>query len=579
MGDYPWRVQLLYATSLCLALLLFFLPLPTGWVVIGCVLTLLVSGYKGWRIWRYSKQVKSVSPHLDGLEQELEALPERLRRRLPVILITGDAAKHYFSELENKSVTVTGQGIWVAVPDSTELSLTADALSGRWPEMAGRIGVLFTLIPERHETQQGLAGYLQTFRQSWSDASRTSGYKLPSYLLVSVELNPTESEAPHYFWWRYNNTEIRLLDECQTPLTRWCNDEVSKSSERQYIAILLKTLQQWLDTNVIQVLSDTKQPVPQCIPGAVACLNVNHQQITGNVWQRYLQDITTLSLPAPAKEKFSASLPERLIQDMPVYCPLPAKKRAVCHGLMLTALFVAIALCASAYNNIQLLNHMASDLKAYNSTPMDSYDLKLSSLNVLKTDRLQLDKYYREGEPERLGVGLYSGWRLINPLDIAIKNYQPPPPPPPPPVVEVPKLVRLDSMSLFDTGKSALKPDSTKVLVDALINIKAKPGWLILIAGHTDTTGDPHKNQLLSLARAESVRDWMIQTSDLSTTCFAIQGYGATQPIADNDTAEGRAANRRVEISLVPEASACQPGPEHQTSQDTQGTESTTGTN
>ncbi|MCD1127730.1 hypothetical protein LPW36_17395 [Jinshanibacter sp. LJY008] len=57
MGDYPWRVQLLYATCLCLALLLFFLPLPIGWVVIGCVLTLLVSGYKGWRTLRYTRQV------------------------------------------------------------------------------------------------------------------------------------------------------------------------------------------------------------------------------------------------------------------------------------------------------------------------------------------------------------------------------------------------------------------------------------------------------------------------------------------------------------------------------------------
>ncbi|WP_159564228.1 hypothetical protein [Budvicia diplopodorum] len=274
MGDYPWRVQLLYATLLCLALLLFFLPLPTGWVVIGCVLTLLVSGYKGWRIWRYSRQVKNVSPHLDALEQELEALPERLRRRLPLLLITGDAATHYFSELENRSVAITGQGIWVVVPDITELSLTADALSGRWPEMAGRIGVLFTLMPERYETQQGLVGYLQTFRQSWTDASRTSGYKLPSYLVVCTGLNHVKPPAPHWFWWTNKSPEIRLLDECQTPLTRWCNNGNGENSERRHLAILLKTLQQWLDTHVLQVLSDIQQPVPPWIPGAVACLSV-----------------------------------------------------------------------------------------------------------------------------------------------------------------------------------------------------------------------------------------------------------------------------------------------------------------
>lgn len=561
MGDYPWRVQLLYATLLCLALLLFFLPLPTGWVVIGCVLTLLVSGYKGWRVWRYSKKVKSVSPYLDALDQELEALPERLRRRLPVMLVTGDVAMHHFSELLNTNVTVTGQGIWVTVPDMAELSLTADALIGRWPEMTGRIGVLFSLIPERYETQQGLVGYLQAFRQSWADASRTTGYKLPIYLVVSTGL---VQSTPHWFWWTKQSSEIRLLDECQTPLSHWCNEINSEASERQYLAILLKTLQQWLDIHVMQVLSDKLQPVPLCIPGAVACLTVNNQQVNDNVWQHYLREITTLSLPASAMEKHLIALPERLIQDMPVYCPMSGKKRAVCHGLIFTALFGALALCSSAYNNLKLLDHIASDLKVYNSIAMDSYDQKLRSLQVLKSDRQQLDKYYRESEPAHLGLGLYTGWRLITPLDRAINGYQPPPPPP---IIDVPKLVRLDSMSLFDTGKSALKPDSTKILVEALINIKAKPGWLILIAGHTDNTGDPQRNQLLSLARAESVRDWIIQTSDLSTTCFAIQGYGATQPIASNNLADGRAANRRVEISLVPEASACQPGSEHQTPQ------------
>ena len=61
-----------------------------------------------------------------------------------------------------------------------------------------------------------------------------------------------------------------------------------------------------------------------------------------------------------------------------------------------------------------------------------------------------------------------------------------PPPPPKPQPKPVPKIVRLDSMSLFDSGKSALKAGSTKMLVNSLVGIKAKPGWLIVVAGHTD---------------------------------------------------------------------------------------------
>lgn len=113
-------------------------------------------------------------------------------------------------------------------------------------------------------------------------------------------------------------------------------------------------------------------------------------------------------------------------------------------------------------------------------------------------------------------------------------------------------------MSLFDSGKSALKEGSTKILVNMLVGIKAKPGWLIVVSGHTDNTGDDASNQTLSLKRAESVRDWMQITGDVPESCFAVQGYGESRPVATNDTSAGRTLNRRVEISLVPQADACQ---------------------
>ena len=141
----------------------------------------------------------------------------------------------------------------------------------------------------------------------------------------------------------------------------------------------------------------------------------------------------------------------------------------------------------------------------------------------------------------------------------AIRSYVPPPPPLKPAEKTAPKIIRLDSMSLFDTGRWVLKPGSTKLLVNSLVGIKAKPGWLIVVAGHTDSTGDDKSNQILSLKRAESVRDWMRDTGDVPESCFAVQGYGESRPVAPNDTAEGRALNRRVEISLVPQANACQP--------------------
>lgn len=122
----------------------------------------------------------------------------------------------------------------------------------------------------------------------------------------------------------------------------------------------------------------------------------------------------------------------------------------------------------------------------------------------------------------------------------------------------MPEPVRLDSLSLFDAGSAILKPGSTKVLINALVGIKAQPGWLIVIAGHTDATGPVEQNLALSHARASAVRDWMQQMGDIADSCFAVQGLAAKQPIASNATEAGRTVNRRVDIQLVPQVGACE---------------------
>ncbi len=200
---------------------------------------------------------------------------------------------------------------------------------------------------------------------------------------------------------------------------------------------------------------------------------------------------------------------------------------------------------------------------------MDHYAPKARSLHALQQDALLLERWQRQGVPQRYGLGLYPGERLWLAVQQTIDTYVPPPPPPKPKPRPVPKIIRLDSMSLFDSGKSVLKSGSTKMLVNSLVGIKAKPGWLIVVSGYTDNTGNPQLNQTLSLKRAEAVRDWMRDTGDVPESCFAVQGYGQDRPVATNDTTEGRTLNRRVEISLVPQADACQiPGKPSASSQD-----------
>lgn len=99
----------------------------------------------------------------------------------------------------------------------------------------------------------------------------------------------------------------------------------------------------------------------------------------------------------------------------------------------------------------------------------------------------------------------------------------------------------------FEPGRATLDPDST-ALLDRLIEIAMRcPAANIEIAGHTDGDGEDGFNQALSEKRAQAVVDILVKAG-LPATRFTAVGYGSTQPVAGNDTDEGKAQNRRIEF-------------------------------
>jgi outer membrane protein OmpA-like peptidoglycan-associated protein len=104
---------------------------------------------------------------------------------------------------------------------------------------------------------------------------------------------------------------------------------------------------------------------------------------------------------------------------------------------------------------------------------------------------------------------------------------------------------------LFDTGKATLKPAAREKLSKLAGILLAYPGALLLeIEGHTDSVGSDELNNKLSQNRAESVRDYLVQSGVKTERIKAVRGFGKTKPIATNDTAAGRATNRRVEVVI-----------------------------
>lgn len=102
----------------------------------------------------------------------------------------------------------------------------------------------------------------------------------------------------------------------------------------------------------------------------------------------------------------------------------------------------------------------------------------------------------------------------------------------------------------FQTAKAIILPESFESL-DALADLMIrKPGWRLIIAGHTDSQGDDQTNLILSKKRAEAVRDYLVQRG-IDPSRLIVQYYGETKPIDTNDTPEGRQKNRRVEMTVL----------------------------
>ncbi len=102
----------------------------------------------------------------------------------------------------------------------------------------------------------------------------------------------------------------------------------------------------------------------------------------------------------------------------------------------------------------------------------------------------------------------------------------------------------------FANGSASITPESEKVLNAVYAALVAAPDFSVEIQGHTDSTSSDAFNLKLSQTRANAVKDYLVKKG-IAENRLAAKGYGEAQPIADNATKEGRAANRRIEFKVL----------------------------
>lgn len=116
---------------------------------------------------------------------------------------------------------------------------------------------------------------------------------------------------------------------------------------------------------------------------------------------------------------------------------------------------------------------------------------------------------------------------------------------------EPPKVITLDNV-YFDVNKASLRQESYAELKELLEYLERRKKVRIEIAGHTDNTGEEEANLRLSQRRAESVKQYLVRKG-IDPSRIVAKGYGESQPVAMNNTKEGRQKNRRTEVRIIKE--------------------------
>ena len=537
----PVVLHALVAVATLLWLLWYFIP--TGNVFKGLA-TLLILLLAGWTVFKNCRSEEHTSD-VTLLAAELPLLDTQG----PVVLVCGDMLEALF---QGGPLRKTAQGWWLRAGDVSRLTDVVRSIQKQFPRQVGQLSVMYRCLPDEHQDEAVLRSTLKTLRQQCKQIKSLTGFTLP--VVVNAEFSGPETP-----W---------IIVRGDKPIVCPVNDSPQAFIDWQQAEdniLLLPTVSQafsFIRNTLTDELEKPDRLTPPVRVFSVAMrLGVVNPEAQ-SVWSNWLCARTCLQFSRqPGQSVLATLFPDAVLPLLALFASTVQGGQRTRRLVLLMWLCALTALGISALNNRDLIRQVSADLQRWNAIPMNHYRPKADSLAALRQDALLLERWQRQGEPLRYSLGYYPGQRLWLALQQAIDTWTPPPAPEPKPV---PKIVRLDSMSLFDSGKSALKEGSTKILVNALVGIKAKPGWLIVVSGHTDNTGSIQLNQTLSLQRAEAVRNWMRDTGDVPESCFAVQGYGDSRPIASNDTPDGRAHNRRVEISLVPQADACRlPGAKH----------------
>jgi outer membrane protein OmpA-like peptidoglycan-associated protein len=575
----PNRLVLAWSALLGVGWLSVFSPWSVIWNICAAVMGLcLIGSLIVSSTLRIKARAILTRQALDDLENAIGALPEQVKRDTPVALVAFETP-HDKSSGSNAGETIAwfSDGIiWVRAMQPAHLVHLAEALAV-WRRGQGPDVIAYLIDADCHSASSTRLREVEPWRVAITHAGQVLGYRIPVCVAVSARQpdsrqefeSPTspcpwigESSVDSVRYVSFEPNRSQTLE--QRMATRF--DQYSAAGpipgrrSRAFQSARLEALSRWAQLAVLPMLTDTSRKGSPLKLSAFGVRLINGVPPKSSHFRRLISNTTGLhetTSPGDDQSRMASNmrttcdaglLPGPLVRAIPCRPRHSPVAQATAQAFVCLALCFCAAAAASAWQNLTLLERVTDHMRLYKSIAPAFDGARRIALGQLKRDVEELECNARSGVPPRLSLGFYRGDLIAADARLLVDAYRPPPP--------SPATIELNALSLFASGSATLKSGANRALIGALEMIKAYPKSRVLIAGHTDSVGRADRNLTLSIARAVSVRDWLIDASALKSPHFAVQGYGDTRPTASNDNPAGRMANRRVELTLVPEPSA-----------------------
>lgn len=515
----------------CLSLYFIWQIWDIYWVVKTClsILIILVCGFLWYQNQFWSRKQTTTNMH---------NIPKSQR----IILVAGDDLSDWIHASERWRLL--RDAMWVRVEDCTELINIYQTLDEQNKIVNG---ILLILNPDKYPHVAALEQRLSQWRQEIETIQGLYKRKIPLTLAIHTNLLDENLE-----YWPQNITnhlcrqrnEVHNYYDClQKQLDNYAASSTTQKAQLSYNTVATLYLStQWLLQYVIKNLLPEKPYHNSLYLVASVWINsFNNNQDAD--WRKFEIKKTGFVTPSHSVNVNGLKNFPNIESNFVRQHYLSENTKYLCYAINWFWLFCLIGTTYSYIENKNWLHQVIAAHQHYITIPAHLENERLDSIKNLKLIQQTLQDYQSYGEPRKMGFGLYRATKLLPIINHDINNFQ----------IKKQKeqIIRLDTTALFDVGQSELKPDAKLVLQGVLTWVQANPNKRVLIDGHTDNTGNTASNKILSLNRAEAVRNWLVNASIFPEDHFTVQGYGDSKPIASNDDSQGRSKNRRVEITLV----------------------------